>query len=526
MVTTYIVVKNELRQLLNHLSRTIRTPSLLIFYVIMILGTYFAMTVFAAIYSFATLIGGLSDLLKEFVEPAVVFSAMGLFTLSSVFSGYIGSGPSSSLETADEYVIMPAPVRPHQLLLGRYVRRLVRRISIAAIVLFTLAPVIMTDWPLFIPLLMFVLSTLLFFEFNHFLGGVTSQLKTRVNARTRSRLRYMTPFVVGVVMLLPTLGQVVPDPSIILIVPSNVFSMLVLGLAGIYYSGISEEVAMIFLIMGYFIGLLTLANLCDQSLYESFSAANSVKESESRVGRIIHGSVDFSDSRFSDPMAWIIVKDFWSRMRAPFQFWKYVYFAVGMSLVLWLNVAEPPWMAPVRIPPQLSVSAVPAFLIMLVVLCQISSMNAMVSFLDEKDNVYLLKASPFRRTDIVLAKYLGSLLEGTISFLPMLGLFVYFFHPQGSFVYLPLAIPLVILFNASGVMIGSYVPVLTNDPENAPIAMVFSFPTINLVMGAAIVIVVNTFLKTEFLLLVLPVVVTLLAALFLCLSVIALGSFK
>ncbi len=368
----------ELRQLLNHLRMTIKTPSLLAFYAIMIFGAYFAMSIFAALYSFATLLGGLSDVLRDVVGGDILFSAAGLLTLSSVLSGYIGGGPSSSLETSDEYVIMPAPIRPHQLLLTRYTRRLLRRLSISGVALFTLVPVFVSAPSLFMPVLQLVLSTLLFIEFNHFVAEVTSQLKTRLDARVHSRLRHVTLFVLAGLVFLPTLSQVVGDPGIILLLPSNAFSIVILANLGVHYSVVMEEVGTVFLLIGYSIGLLTLASLCDQSLYESFAAGSSTKESGNRFGRMAHGSVDFSDYRFSDPMVSIMVKDFWSRMRTPLQFWKYVYFAAGMLLVLWLNLVQPAWVPGLHIPSQLSASAVLAFLMMLIILCLMSSMSSMV----------------------------------------------------------------------------------------------------------------------------------------------------
>jgi hypothetical protein len=492
----------------------------------MLFGAFFAMSMFAALYSFAGLLGGLSNLLKTVIDRDILFSAAGLLTVSSVLSGYIGGGPSSSLETSDEYVIMPAPIRPHQLLLARYIRRLLRRLSIAGVVLFTLVPVFMTAPSLLTPVAELILSTLLFFEFNHFLSEVTSQLRTRLDARTHSRLRHLSLFALGGLMLFPVLPQVVGDPGSILLVPSNAFSVMILASLGVYYPTLMVDIGAGFLFIGYLVGLLVLANLCDQSMYESFAAAGSAKESGNRFGRIVHGSVDFSNHRFSDPMVCIMVKDFWTRMRTPLQFWKYVYFAAGMLLVLWLNLVQPSSLPPLQIPSQLSASAVPAFLMVLVILCQMSSMSALVSFLDEKDNIYLLKTSPFRKSDIILAKYVGSLFESAISLLPVLGLSFYFFHPQGSLMFVTLSIPFLILFNASGIMIGSYVPVLTNDPENPPVPMVFSFPTINLGMGALIVVIVNSFLKSTLLLLILPTLVVLLSVLFLGLSVSALDAFK
>ena len=526
MVSTLAITRNELRLLVNQFVRTITTPSLLVFYIIMILGAFFASSVFIGVYSFAGLIGGLSGLLEEVVDRPLFFSALGLLSLSSVFSGYVSGGPSTSLETADEYLMMPAPVRPHQLFLGRYIRRLVRRLSISAVILLVFTPVIVTAGIRPEPLLLFVLSTVLFLEFNHFLSGAVSQLRTRVSTMTNSRLRHLTPFVIGAFIFLPTLTEVVPDPAIVLIIPSNAFCTVFLAFSGLFMSGVTEEVGTVFVILGYFVGMLTLANLCDQSYYESFSVANTSGTSRNRFSRIFRGNVDFSDSKFNDPMMWIMVKDFWSRMRTPLQFWKYVYFIVGTAFALWLSIAQPAYLRPLRIPKELSDSALPSFLLMLILLSQMSSMGAMMSFFDERDNIYLLKASPFRRTDIVLAKYLGSLFESVISLLPMLGLLLYFFRPQSSLAFATLVIPFLIVFNATGVMVGAYVPVFTNDPQNPPVAMVFSFPAINLTLGALIVIVVSVFSRTTLVLLMLPLVVVCLSVLFLGLSVKAFRAFK
>jgi hypothetical protein len=387
LVSTLAITRNELRLLLNQFLRTITTPSLLVFYIITILGSYFASSVFVGVFSFGGLIGGLSGLLEEVIDRPLFFSALGLLSLSSVFSGYVGGGPSTSLETADEYLMMPAPVRPHQLFLARYMRRLVRRLSICAVILLMFTPVIMAASIRPEPLLLFVISAVLFLEFNHFLSGAVSQLRTRLSTMTNSRLRHLTPFVIGAFIFLPTMTEVVPDPATVLIIPSNAFCTVFLSFSGLFISGVTEEVGTVFVIVGYLVGMLTLANLCDQSYYEAFSATSTSGTSRNRFSRVFHGNVDFSDSKFNDPMMWIMMKDFWSRMRTPLQFWKYVYFIVGTVFVLWLNIAQPSYLRPLRIPKELSASTLPAFLLMLILLSQLSSMGAIMSFFDEKDNI-------------------------------------------------------------------------------------------------------------------------------------------
>ncbi|MFX1579995.1 MAG: hypothetical protein ACFFBJ_10140, partial [Promethearchaeota archaeon] len=151
---------------------------------------------------------------------------------------------------------------------------------------------------------------------------------------------------------------------------------------------------------------------------------------------------------------------------------------------------------------------------------------SMLSFVDERDNIYLLKVSPFKSRDIVLSKYLLSLFEVGIAVIPACGFLVYLIHIQGYLSVITLVAPLTILFAATGVAVGAYVPVLTNDPKTLPVPLAFSFPVINLGLGAIMIYLVAIFADNILVLVVLPLYTLSLVYFFLALSLRALKGYK
>jgi hypothetical protein len=149
-----------------------------------------------------------------------------------------------------------------------------------------------------------------------------------------------------------------------------------------------------------------------------------------------------------------------------------------------------------------------------------------LSFADERDNIYLLKASPFKTLDIVLAKYILSLFEVAIAVIPACGFLIYFLHIEGYLAIITLVAPLVLIFTASGNAIGAYVPVLTNDPKTLPVPLAFSFPIINLGLGSALVYLVAILANSWIVMLILPLCTIILVFFFLALAVHALNTYK
>ncbi|MHA1577345.1 MAG: hypothetical protein ACTSU3_08275, partial [Candidatus Thorarchaeota archaeon] len=306
----------------------------------------------------------------------------------------------------------------------------------------------------------------------------------------------------------------------------NALGLLITEMTGVFSLGIPFQLGFALLLMIFTICLLLTANICGYDYYELFAGTKSDEQNEGRFSKVIRGEVDFSNSRFNDPIIWIMLKDFWSRLRSPFQIWKYVYAIVGTVFVLYLNLTHPIWFRPVSVPIDLAYAIVPAFILMMILMIQMSSVTSMLSFTDEKENVYLLKASPFKSKDIVLAKYLLSLIEVGIAALPTCGFLIYILRIEGYLALITLAAPLIILFTASGVAVGAYVPVMTNDPKTLPIPLAFSYPIINLSLGSAMILLVAIFAESTMVLFVLPAYSLGLTLFFLAISVRAINAYK
>ncbi|MHA2425572.1 MAG: hypothetical protein ACXAEF_12345, partial [Candidatus Thorarchaeota archaeon] len=142
------------------------------------------------------------------------------------------------------------------------------------------------------------------------------------------------------------------------------------------------------------------------------------------------------------------------------------------------------------------------------------------------DNIYLLRSSPFRSKDIVLAKYLLSVLEIGGTSIPLYLFLLYFFRVPGSIYILTLGAPLIMVFAATGIMAGAYVPVFTNNPKSPPVPLAFSFPAINLVLGGIILWISSEFANNALLIVALPAFTLFTVMIFLSLSVHALKSYK
>ena len=84
----------------------------------------------------------------------------------------------------------------------------------------------------------------------------------------------------------------------------------------------------------------------------------------------------------------------------------------------------------------------------------------------------------------------------------------------------------ILVFAATGIMAGAYVPVFTNTPKNPPVPLAFSFPAINLVLGGIILWIASEFANSTMLVAVLPAFTLFTVLLFLSLSVRALKSYK
>ncbi|MHA2021629.1 MAG: hypothetical protein ACW96N_07935, partial [Candidatus Thorarchaeota archaeon] len=404
--------------------------------------------------------------------------------------------------------------------------RLVRKIVYIFAGLVAIFPIVSSANILFMPLFTLLITAIIFFEVNYFLGGIASYFKVKLQNRTSNPIRHLLVVLLAFLTLLPTLPSITSNSVESMLFPSNAFAYIVTEITGILSWGYGPLVGLQFLALGFLISFLFLSALCDFDYYEVFATVAGSEKVEGRFSKIVRGQVDFTETRFSDPMSWIMLKDFWSRMRSPLQIWKYVYVVFGTIFVVYLNLVRPANLAPMQIPPALSSTAIPAFLLIVLLMIQLSSVTSLLSFVDEQENIYLLKASPFKPIDIILAKYLLSLMEVGLATIPIMGFIAYFFRVQGFVALLTLAAPLVLIFTASGIAIGAFVPVFTNDPRILPVPLAFSFPVVNLTLGAVLIALVAALSHDLLILVALPFYTLGIVFLFLEAGVHAMNSFR
>ncbi|MHA2072799.1 MAG: hypothetical protein ACW985_13570, partial [Candidatus Thorarchaeota archaeon] len=208
VITTATLARNEVRMLWNQFKRTIRSPSMLMFYGITIVGVYFVSLIISTVLSFGPVVFMLGVLVEEFLDRSTVFTAMGVITLSSVVGGYFGLGPAAVLTENDESIILGSPVKPYQLFMSRYVRRVVRKIAFVFAGLVAIFPIVTSANILFIPLSTLLITVIIYFEVNYFLGGIASYFKVKVQQRTRNPLRHLVVVLLAVLTFIPTLPQI------------------------------------------------------------------------------------------------------------------------------------------------------------------------------------------------------------------------------------------------------------------------------------------------------------------------------
>jgi len=520
------LIKNEIRMLYNQFKQALRTPSMLLFYLITIIGIFFVSMVIATFFSFSPYISRFSELLEDSLDREVIFTVFGIITISSVVTGYFGLGPAAVITTDDENILLPAPVQPHQVFLSRYMRRIIRKATFSVLGLLAILPLLYSANLIFFSTFFAIICFIIFLESNYLLGSISSYIRIQLSKRTQTPLRHGIVVLFAISILILTFPEFTQSFTIAILLPSNALAFFLTETTGIFSLGIHPMICFSILLLSFTICLLITANISSHEYYELFSEAKGKEHVEGSFSGLIRGEMDFSESRFNDPSVWIMLKDFWSRLRSPYQIWKYIYVLFGTVFVVYLNLFHPTWFEPLDIPNNIQFAIVPAFVLMMILIVQMSSITSMLSLVDEKENVYLLKSSPFRTKDIVLAKYLLSLLEVSMAVIPASGFLIYILRVEGYLALITLIAPLTILFTASGLAIGAYVPVISNDLKQLPIPLAFSYPIINLGLGSILIFLVALLAESESIFFIIPLYTIGLTVFFLSLSSRAINSYK
>ncbi|MHA1935110.1 MAG: hypothetical protein ACW97A_07485 [Candidatus Thorarchaeota archaeon] len=209
---TTALIRNEIRMMYNQFRLTLTTPSMLTFYGITIIGAFFISSMVSVFANLAPLLTVIPLAVEGLLDRGMVFTAFGILAVTSILAGYFDVGPAAVLETSDEYIMMPAPVLPHQLFISRYVRRLVRKLILVLIGLFVAFPLLSSAEILFIPTVLLIISLVFYFETNYFLGGFVSTIRSKLNERTQSRLRHLILPLMALLIYIPTLPEITQIP--------------------------------------------------------------------------------------------------------------------------------------------------------------------------------------------------------------------------------------------------------------------------------------------------------------------------
>jgi len=117
--TTSRLIRNEIRMLYNQFKQAITTPSMLLFYGVTIVGVFFVSLVISSLLNFAPLISQIGLQIEDVIDPGMFYAAFGILSASSIIMGYFGLGPAAVITSEDENLLLPAPVKPHQIFLSR-----------------------------------------------------------------------------------------------------------------------------------------------------------------------------------------------------------------------------------------------------------------------------------------------------------------------------------------------------------------------------------------------------------------------
>ncbi|MFW9975304.1 MAG: hypothetical protein ACFFDQ_08575 [Candidatus Thorarchaeota archaeon] len=248
-MSTYKLMRNEVRILFNQFKLAISTPSMLLFYGISFLGIYFVSYVVSSFVSFAPLFFSFGTLLEETIDREMIFAATAVISASSVVSGYFGLGPGAVLTSTDESLIMSAPIKPHQIFLSRYVRRIIRKLSFLLIGVLSVLPLLISARLLFFAVIFLLTVITIFLEINYFLGAISSYVRLKLSARVKHRFRNLIVLVLGALTLLPAHPWLLSNAIAVHIIPSNAVALLLTEFTGVFSHGFNPVHAIIFIFL-------------------------------------------------------------------------------------------------------------------------------------------------------------------------------------------------------------------------------------------------------------------------------------
>ena len=224
-MTTFKLLKNEFRMLFNQLKSAITTPSMILFYGITFFGIFFVSSVISNLVTFAPLLGNFSGLLEETIDVWMVYAVTAVLSASAVVTGYFGVGPAAVLTEIDESLLMSMPVKPHQIFLSRYGRRIIRKVSFIFLGLLAVVPLLQSAGLLFLTMATALVILIVFLEINYLLGAISSYARLWISKKTNNPLRHLILLLLVFLVMFPASPWILETFQVFLMVPSNALAL-------------------------------------------------------------------------------------------------------------------------------------------------------------------------------------------------------------------------------------------------------------------------------------------------------------
>ncbi|MFX0077989.1 MAG: hypothetical protein ACFE8O_02005 [Candidatus Hermodarchaeota archaeon] len=508
--TTSIVTRWEYRRMWNNLRISIRRPAFIMVQAlsIAIILLIFWFLWFFMLYEnlgFTTFRNLIYSLLQEagfFGENAIwlVYALIALIVAHQIIKALVGVPIVGDSEPADVDTLFSAPMKGYVFFTAKYFRTIPRRLLIYFYVIIAILPIVwffMLDNTYALSFDMVFLIILLVFLLGEIGAVATSGLyfmRKFVSQHRRFRRYYRSVFFVAVtlgtfVLMAPILifgGVVIYGPLYNL---ARLFVALVFSghhfvpvphvplFITLYYPALPWVIGG--LLFGYVFVLEVAQFLADRitvDLYEEISAVT--RRRGLSLGWLSRLPVIFE--RAKTPLSTVFRKDFVTGFRKPGKAF-YLFGLIGnFVFALFLYALQPTLIFPVSLASDLISLANSLYIILLIVMVPLLSINASDPFQGERGTIYLIRLSqvrPFRFTSI---KYMQLLLTPFLLAIPVA---IYFALFLGNPLLLVTAVAIlphaVLISTAIGLALGSRYPSTPSAKKETPVAIIITYPVIS-----------------------------------------------
>lgn len=445
------------------------------------------------------------SLLQEsgfFGENAIwlVYAIIALIIASQIIKALIGVPIGGESEPADVDTLFSAPMRGHVFVTAKYFRSIPRRLLIYFYVIIAILPIVwffMRDYTYALSYDMVLLIILLVFLLGEIGSVATSGLylmRKFVSQDRRFRRYYRIVFFVAValgtfVLLTPILivGDVVlygPLYNLARLFVAMVFSghWLVTNphvpvFITLYFPALPWVIGG--LLFGYVFVLEVTQFLSDQitiDLYEEISAVT--RRSGLSLGWLSRFPVLFE--RAKTPLTSVLRKDFITGFRKPGKAFYLFGLIANFVFALFLITLQPTLIPTVPLPSELVPILGTLYIILVIVVVPLLSINASDPFQGERGTIYLIRLSQVRPFWFTFIKYLQLLLTPFLLAIPMTIYFALFLGNPHLLIMAVAILPHTVLIStAIGVALGSRYPSTASGKKETPVALVITYPVIS-----------------------------------------------